>query len=62
VPLRCSVAGAQLRLRDLLKLQVGDFIDVEMPDQHLVYASEVPAFYAKLGESKGCLALEVTGS
>ena len=63
--LRCrvrSVAGAQLRLRDLMKLKVGDFIDVDMPEQHLVYASEVPAFHAKLGESKGCLALEVTGN
>lgn len=62
VPLRCSVAGAQLRLRDLMRLKAGDFIDVEMPEQHLVYANEVPAFHAKLGESKGCLALEVTGN
>lgn len=62
VPLRCSVAGTELRLRDLLGLQVGDFISVEMPEEHLVYASDVPAFYAKLGESKGCLALEVAGN
>jgi flagellar motor switch protein FliM len=61
VPLRCSVAGKDLKLRDLLRLQAGDFISVDMPEEHLVYANEVPAFYAKLGESKGCLALEVAG-
>jgi hypothetical protein len=29
-----------------------------MPDVHLVYADDVPAFYAKLGNSRGNLALE----
>lgn len=61
VPLRCSVGGKELRLRELMGLQVGDFIGIDMPEEHLVYASEVPAFYARLGESKGSLALEVAG-
>ena len=59
VPLRCSVGGKELRLRELMGLQVGDFITIDMPEEHLVYASDVPAFYARLGESKGNLALEV---
>ena len=59
VPLRCAVAGKELKLRELLKLRAGDFISVDMPQEHLVYAGAVPAFYAKLGESKGALALEV---
>lgn len=58
VPVHCSVAQAELKLRQLLRLQVGDVIDVEMPEQHLVHAGNVPAFYAKLGESRGSLALE----
>lgn len=58
VPLRCAVAQADLKLRQLLRLQVGDVIDVDMPELHLVQAGRVPAFYAKLGESRGSLALE----
>ncbi|MDH3643470.1 MAG: flagellar motor switch protein FliM [Gammaproteobacteria bacterium] len=58
VPLRCAVATKQVKLRQLLGLQAGDVIDVDMPEFHLVLANEVPAFYAKLGESRGNLALE----
>jgi flagellar motor switch protein FliM len=58
VPVRCSVAQAEVKLRALLSLQVGDVIDAEMPELHLVEAGRVPAFYAKLGESRGSLALE----
>ena len=58
VPLRCSVASAQLKLRDLIRMQVGDVIDVDMPELHVVSAADVPAFMAKLGESRGHLALE----
>lgn len=58
VPLRCEIASRSLRLKELLSLKVGDFISVEMPEVHQVYAGEVPSFAAKLGESKGNLALE----
>lgn len=61
VPLRCPVAEATLKLRELMKLQVGDVIPVEMPEANLVLAGEMPAFYARLGESKGNLALEYHG-
>lgn len=58
VPLHCAVAEKRIKLRDLLTLKVGDVIEVDMPENHLVLAGEVPAFYAKLGESRGNLALE----
>ncbi len=62
VPLRCAVAGTELKLRDLMRLREGDFLPVDMPEEHLVYAGDVPAFYAKLGETRGALALEVISS
>ena len=62
VPLRCAIAVKQMKLRDLLNLQAGDVINVDMPEEHLVYANDVPAFYAKLGEARGNLALEFMGS
>jgi flagellar motor switch protein FliM len=58
IPLRCSVASKQVKLRHLLEMQAGDVIGVDMPEFHLVRANNVPAFYAKLGESRGNLALE----
>ena len=58
VPLRCEIANRTLLLREVLSLKVGDFITVDMPDVHQVFAGEVPSFAAKLGESKGNLALE----
>ena len=58
VPLRCAVAEKSLRLRELLSLKVGDVIALEMPESHVVRAEDVPAFTAKLGESRGNMALE----
>jgi flagellar motor switch protein FliM len=58
VPLHCAVAEKSIKLRELLSLRVGDVIALEMPDTHVVRAGEVPAFSAKLGESRGNMALE----
>ncbi len=58
VSVHCAVAERSLSLKDVLRLKEGDVIPVDMPDTHLVYANEVPAFYAKLGNSRGNLALE----
>jgi flagellar motor switch protein FliM len=62
VPLRCAVAEKSIKLRELLSLKVGDVIPLEIPDSHVVLAGEVPAFNAKLGESRGNMALEVLDS
>ena len=58
VPVNCAVAERQLSLKDVLRLKEGDVIPVDMPESHLVYVNDVPAFYAKLGNSRGNLALE----
>ena len=59
VPIGATVARRQLRLRDILHMQPGDVIPVEMPDEMIMRANGVPAFKVKMGSHKGNLALQV---
>ncbi|KTC19220.1 flagellar motor switch protein FliM [Pseudomonas marginalis ICMP 9505] len=59
VPLSATVARRQLRLRDILHMQPGDIIPVELPQEMIMRASGVPSFKVKLGSHKGNLALQV---
>ncbi|SDU86430.1 flagellar motor switch protein FliM [Pseudomonas mucidolens] len=59
VPLNATVARRQLRLRDILHMQPGDVIPVELPEELIMRASGVPSFKVKLGSHKGNLALQV---
>ncbi|POA19166.1 flagellar motor switch protein FliM [Pseudomonas sp. FW300-N1A1] len=59
VPLSATVARRQLRLRDILHMQPGDVIPVEMPEDMIMRANGVPAFKVKMGSHKGNLALQV---
>lgn len=59
VPMSATVARRQLRLRDVLHMQPGDVIPVELPDHLVMRANGVPTFKVKLGSHKGNLALQV---
>ena len=59
VPLRATVATRQLKLRDILHMQPGDVIPVELPESLVMRANGVPSFKVKLGSHKGNLALQV---
>jgi flagellar motor switch protein FliM len=59
VPLRVAVATRQLKLRDILHMQPGDVIPVELPENLVMRANGVPSFKVKLGSHKGKLALQV---
>ena len=59
VPLSATVARRQLRLRDILHMQPGDVIPVELPEELIMRANGVPAFKVKMGSHKGNLALQV---
>ncbi|AQZ95012.1 flagellar motor switch protein FliM [Halopseudomonas phragmitis] len=61
VPLSATVVRRQLKVRDLLSMQVGDVIPVELPEQMVLCANGVPTFKAKLGAVKGNLALQILG-
>lgn len=59
VPIGATVARRQLRLRDILHMQPGDIIPIEIPEEMIMRANGVPAFKVKMGSHKGNLALQV---
>jgi len=59
VPLTATVARRQLKLRDILHMQPGDVIPVELPVHLVLRANGVPSFKASLGSHKGTLALQI---
>ncbi|MHA3738343.1 flagellar motor switch protein FliM [Pseudomonas sp. Eth.TT006] len=59
VPIGATVARRQLKLRDILHMQPGDVIPVELPEDMIMRANGVPAFKVKMGSHKGNLALQV---
>jgi len=59
VPLGATLARRELKLRDILHMQPGDVIPVELPEQMIMRANGVPAFKVKLGAHKGNLALQI---
>ena len=59
VPLSATVARRQLRLRDILHMQPGDVIPIELEDELVMRANGVPSFKVKLGSHNGNLALQV---
>ena len=59
VPLSATVARRQLKVRDILHMQPGDVIPVELPEHMILRANGVPSFKVKLGSHKGNLSLQV---
>ncbi len=59
VTLNCRLAEREVPLRDILDLQVGDVIPIDMPETVQLTANGIPIFNTKVGSSKGNLALQV---
>lgn len=59
VQIDCTLARQQLSLRQVLDLEPGDVIPIEVPDVLLARVGNVPVFRAKYGVSRGMLALKV---
>ncbi|MCP8464876.1 flagellar motor switch protein FliM [Pseudomonas sp. ZM23] len=59
VPVGATVVRRQLKLRDILHMQPGDVIPVELPEHMIMRANGVPSFKVKLGSHKGNLALQI---
>ena len=58
LPLNCVIGDVDLCLRDLMDMQIGEVVDLNMQDEHQVWVSNVPVFKAVLGDSRGRFALE----
>ncbi len=59
VDLECNVVERKITLRDVVELQEGDVIPVEMPDYQLITANGIPMFKAQVGQCNGNLALRI---
>ncbi|HAD48229.1 MAG TPA: flagellar motor switch protein FliM, partial [Idiomarina sp.] len=49
-----------LSLREVMDLQAGDIIPLEVPDNLTVLIEDLPTFHAKLGRSRENVALKIT--
>ena len=59
VSLSCTLAEAELSLRDIVDMKAGDVIPVEIPDLVTVSAENVPVFRGKYGVSRGSMAVKI---
>lgn len=59
VDLNLSVAEREITLRDVMELEAGDVIPVEIPDELILRAAGVPVFNCRLGVSRSNLAVKI---
>ena len=59
VGLELTVAQRQISLRDILEMEAGDVIPVDIPEDLILTANGVPTFSCKLGRSRHNLAVKV---
>lgn len=59
VTVECELTKRMITLRDVLDMQPGDIIPVEIPEKVIATVEEVPVFKAKYGESRGNSSLQV---
>jgi flagellar motor switch protein FliM len=60
VTLSAELAETSLNLQDIIKLQPGDILPIEMPKHVVAKVEEIPIFRATFGEHKNNAALKVT--
>lgn len=59
VNLECDLIRDTISLRDIVGLNTGDVIPVNMLDEHIIKVNGVPLFSTEVGQSNGNLALKV---
>ncbi|UXI00576.1 flagellar motor switch protein FliM [Photobacterium sp. TY1-4] len=60
VNLRAKLLDVELSLRDLMELQPGDVIPIDMPEAATVFVEDLPTYRAKMGKSGDNVALKIT--
>lgn len=60
VNLRAKLLDVELSLRDLMELQPGDVIPIDMPEAATVYVEDLPTYRAKMGKSGDNVALKIS--
>ncbi|PSW07591.1 flagellar motor switch protein FliM [Photobacterium lipolyticum] len=60
VNIRANLLELDLSLRDLMELQAGDIIPIDLPESATVFVEDLPTYRAKMGKSGDNIALKVT--
>lgn len=60
VELDASLGEAELTLRQIMEMQVGDIIPFDMPDDALIRVEDLPSFRGKLGKSNDNIGIKIT--
>lgn len=61
VEFSCHLFDRKITLRDVVDLEAGDVIPVEMPETVVLNANGIPMFETRIGTSNGNLALRIEG-
>lgn len=59
ITLHSKLAETELKIREIINMQVGDVIPIDIPNQLTVFAENVPVFKAQVGTSNGFAALKI---
>jgi len=59
LPLEMTIAQQSMTLRDVLELEAGDVIPIELPEFFQLKANKVPVYNCTMGVSRGNLAVKV---
>ncbi|MBQ9274350.1 MAG: flagellar motor switch protein FliM [Succinivibrio sp.] len=60
VDMRVKLMDMQLSLDNVMNMEAGDVIPVELPEDLLVYIEDLPSYRAKLGRTKDKLAVKIS--
>ncbi|SHE94578.1 flagellar motor switch protein FliM [Vibrio gazogenes] len=60
VNFRVNLLEKVLALRDLMELQAGDVIPIDMPEHAVMFVEELPTFRVKMGRSEDNLAIQIS--
>ncbi|MGF1680402.1 flagellar motor switch protein FliM [Photobacterium makurazakiensis] len=60
VNMRAKLLDVELSLRDLMELQPGDVIPIDMPEAATVFVEDLPTYRAKMGKSGDNIALKIS--
>ncbi|WP_415890227.1 flagellar motor switch protein FliM [Neptuniibacter sp. SY11_33] len=59
LPLEMTLAQQDMTLRDVLELEAGDVIPIELPEKFELKANKVPVYNCTMGVSRGNLAVKI---
>ncbi|MBO6258537.1 MAG: flagellar motor switch protein FliM [Succinivibrio sp.] len=60
VDMRVKLLDTEVSLQDVMNFKPGDILQVDIPDDLLVYIEELPSYHAKLGRTQDKLAIKIS--